>query len=111
VGRGPELNLGERRVNVESLSGGYFQVMYKIDSLLGSLMPYAKYQTYDGASKFDTNAPPMELDELEIGMEWQIRPEIELTTAYSHMQRTNVSSAPYDVIDGDLLRLQLQWNY
>jgi hypothetical protein len=52
----------------------------------------------------------MEVDELEMGVEWQIRPEIELTTAYAHMDCTNVS-APYEVIDGDLLRLQLQWNY
>lgn len=26
-------------------------------------MPYAKFQTYDGAAKFDTNAPHMEVDE------------------------------------------------
>ncbi len=72
--------------------------MVKIDSSLGSLIPYAKFQTYDGAAKFDTNATHMEVDELEIGVEWQIRPEIELTTAYAHMERTNVTSAPYEVI-------------
>ena len=101
---GTRLDLGEQRVSVQSLSGGYIQAMVNIDSSLGSLMPYAKFQTYDGAAKFDTNAPHMEVDEAEMGVEWQIRPEIELTTAYAHMERT--TSAPYEVIDGDLLRLQ-----
>lgn len=111
VGRGPELDLAAQRVSVESLSGGYLQAMYKIDSRHGAFIPYAKLQTFDGASKFDTNAPKMEVDEIEFGVEWQIRPEIEVTAAYAHMDRSNVGSAPYDRIEGDLLRFQLQWNY
>lgn len=68
--------------------------MVKIDSSLGSLMPYAKFQTYDGAAKFDTNAPHMEVDELEIDVEWQIRPEIELTTAFAHMDAPTSAVRP-----------------
>lgn len=111
VGRGPELDLAAQNIEVQSLSGGYIQAMYRTSSPVGMLTPYAKYQTYDGASKFDTNAPHFDVDELEVGLEWQFRPEIELTMAYAHMERTNVTAAPYDVVEGDLLRLQLQWNY
>ena len=111
VGRGPELDLDARTVSVESLSGGYLQAMYRTSTPFGMMTPYVKWQTYDGASKFDANAPHMEVDETEAGLEWQFRPELELTVAYAHMERTNVGSAPYEVIDGDLLRLQLQWTY
>ena len=112
VGRGPELDVDAREIRVRSLSGGYLQAMYKLDTKEhGTFFPYIKGQTYDGASKFDTNAPKMKVDEFDIGIEWQIRPEIEITAAYAHMERTNVGSAPYNVVDGDLLRLQLQVNY
>lgn len=111
VGEGPELDLGQRRIDVQSLSGGYLQAMYRTASPVGMLTPYVKYQTYDGGSKFDTNAPHFDLEEVEAGLEWQFRPELELTMAYSHMNRTNVQAAPYRSIDGDLLRLQLQFNY
>lgn len=112
VGRGPELDIEAQEVRVRSLSGGYLQAMYKLDTKEhGVFFPYIKGQTYDGASKFDTNAPKMKVDEVEAGIEWQIRPELELVAAYAHMERTNVGSAPYNVVDGDLLRFQLQINY
>ena len=111
VGKGPELDLGARQVQVESLSGGYLQAMYRTASPVGMLTPYVKYQTYDGGAKFDTNAPHFDVEELEAGVEWQVFPELELTLAYSHMDRTTVSAAPYETVDGNLLRMQLQWNY
>lgn len=111
VGSGPELDLESRNISVQSLNGGYLQAMMRIHTTLGIMTPYAKIQTFDGASKFDTNAPHMEVDEVEAGLEWQFQPELELTMAYAHMERTQVTTAPYDVADGNLLRLQLQWNY
>ncbi|MEZ2419690.1 porin [Luteibacter sp. RCC_6_2] len=111
VGKGPELDIARRMVRTKSLRGGYAQVMYKFDGGFGSLMPYAKWQTYRGAAKFDTNAPRMEVDELEAGVEWQPSNAIELAVAYANMRRTDVSAAPYRKIDGQLLRVQLQVNY
>lgn len=111
VGKGPELDLGARQVQVQSLNGGYLQAMYRTASPVGMMTPYVKYQTYDGGAKFDTNAPHFDVEELEAGVEWQFWPELELTLAYSHMNRTNVTAAPYRSVDGDLLRMQLQWNY
>ena len=85
--------------------------MYKFDGDYGSLMPYAKWQTYRGAAKFDTNAPKMQVDEIEAGIEWQPSNAVELAVAWANMRRTDVSTAPYRRIDGQLLRMQLQVNY
>lgn len=111
VGKGPELDVARRTIRTKSLRGGYAQVMYKFDGGYGSLIPYAKWQTYRGAAKFDTNAPRMEVDEVEAGVEWQPSSAIELAVAYANMRRTDVSAAPYRRIDGQLLRVQLQVNY
>ncbi|WP_407519111.1 porin [Xanthomonas euvesicatoria] len=111
VGRGPELDVAQRRIRTRSLSGGYVQAMFKHDFNYGTLLPYLKWQTYRGGSKFDTNAPRMRLDEVEAGVEWQPMDALELVFAYSKMKRTDVSTAPYPVVEGDLLRLQLQVNY
>ncbi|QWT22223.1 OprO/OprP family phosphate-selective porin [Bacillus sp. NP157] len=111
VGKGPELDVARRVIRTKSLRGGYAQLMYKIDGGLGALIPYAKWQTYRGAAKFDTNAPKMEVDELEAGVEWQPSSAVELAVAFANMRRTDVSAAPYKRIDGKLVRVQLQVNY
>ncbi|SFR94667.1 Phosphate-selective porin [Dyella sp. OK004] len=112
TGRGPQLDLGKRQIATRSLRGGYVQAMYKIDhGTIGTLKPYVKWQTYRGASKFDTNAPRMLVNETEVGVEWQPSSAVELAVAYANMRRTNVSEAPYRRVMGDLLRLQLQVNY
>ncbi|WP_414674507.1 porin [Luteibacter sp.] len=111
VGQGPGLDVARRIIRTQSVRGGYAQVMYKFDGDFGSLMPYAKWQTYRGASKFDTNAPKMQVYELEAGVEWQPSSAVELAVAWANMRRTDVSAAPYRRIDGQLLRAQLQVNY
>jgi hypothetical protein len=112
VGKGPELDVASRTVRTKSLRGGYAQVMYKFDGdAYGSLIPYAKWQTYRGAAKFDNNAPKMSVDETELGVEWQPSSAVELAVAWANMRRTDVSAAPYRRIDGQLLRVQLQVNY
>lgn len=111
VGKGPELDVARRTVRTKSLRGGYAQVMYKFDGSYGSLIPYAKWQTYRGASKFDTNTPRMNVDELEAGVEWQPSNAIELAVAYANMRRADAIAAPYRKREGQLLRVQLQLNY
>ncbi|HEX7815781.1 porin [Dyella sp.] len=111
VGRGPELDLANRTIRQRSLRGGYVQAMYKIDGAGGSLVPYVKWQTYRGASKFDTNAPRFLLNEVEAGVEWQVSKALEIAIAYANMRRTHLANAPYRRVQGDLLRMQLQVNY
>jgi hypothetical protein len=112
AGRGPQLNLAKGSIDTRPLRGGYVQAMYKIDDrAFGSLMPYIKWQTYKGASKFDTNSPRMLVNETEVGVEWQPSSVVEIAVAYANMRRTHIGKAPYPTINGDLLRVQLQINY
>jgi hypothetical protein len=111
VGKGPQLDVEQQRIRSSTLKGGYIQTMYKMDGSYGSLMPYVKWQSFRGGSKFDTNAPRMRVDETEAGVEWQPMEALEVLFAYANMRRTDVSAAPYPVVEGDLLRLQLQINY
>lgn len=115
-GRSPELNASHTKIEAAKLKGGHIQAMYKLDTNLGSWIPYAKWQRYDGSEKFTVNAPRSIVREKEIGVEWIPRPELELTVAYAKMDRTNVNTFVtalngYRQVDADTLRVQLQWNY
>jgi hypothetical protein len=58
-----------------------------------------------------TNAPRLETDEIELGIEFQPNPELELTLAYAHMQRREGDERLARRAEGDVIRTQLQWNY
>jgi hypothetical protein len=111
-GEGGTLDLDKKKIESQSLSGGYVMAMYKIDKVLRSddaIIPYVKWQTYDGAWKGAANAPRVSVDEIEAGVEWQIMKALEITAAYSTMDRTNTGNLGQ--ASGDMIRTQLQWNY
>jgi hypothetical protein len=111
-GEGGTLDTTQRKITSQDLNGGYVQAMYKIDKVLrsdDSIMPYTKWQTYDGAYKGANNAPRVSVEEIEAGVEWQMMKALELTVAYSTMDRTNVTNLGQ--ASGDMIRTQLQWNY
>jgi len=110
-GKGPELSADQRRIDVDDLQGGYVQAMYKLDTERGTFFPLLRWQYFDGAMKFERNAPSTHIDDIELGVEWQPMPALELTALYTLLDRTNVIDQPYTQFEGDLLRLQLQWNY
>jgi len=112
----PTANSGRGAIESQGLHGGYVQASYKIDKVFrpdGSLMPYAKWQTYRGAWKGATNAPRVSVDEIEVGIEYQMMKALEITLAYATMDRTNTSTGSNYLgqASGDLGRVQLQWNY
>ncbi len=111
-GRGPEFDAATNSIATKSLNGGYIQTMLRIaKSPLGPMMPYARWQHYRGGWKAGLNAPRLETDEVEIGIEFQpIRP-LEFTLAYAHMKRLEADERRSGRAEGDLLRAQLQWNY
>ncbi|HLM42393.1 MAG TPA: porin, partial [Myxococcaceae bacterium] len=85
VGRGPSLGEGDERTVVASraLQGGYAQLMYRLDNVLGgSLVSYVRGTYYEGGKKFETNAPRYRVREAELGVEWQILKALEVTGAY-----------------------------
>lgn len=106
-GRGPELNAARTAVQETSLQGGYAQAMYKWDNV----MPYVRWQQYDGGRKNVTNSPSNVVRETELGVEYQFNKALELTVAYAFTKRTDTINAPYPTRSGELVRFQLQWNY
>ncbi|WP_163782781.1 porin [Myxococcus vastator] len=114
LGRGPSVGEGPvdgLLIDSRQLRGGYAQLMYKLDGVLGvSLIPYVRGTLYDGGKKFETNAPLYDVRELELGAEWQINKALELTGTYLISDRTS-SRYPYLQQQGHVTRVQLQFNY
>ena len=111
-GRGPEYDSASQSIETKRLNGGYVQTMGRVrGSPLGPFMPYARWQYYRGGWKALPNAPRLETDELELGIEFQPTPPIELTVAYSRMKRREADERREGRADGNLIRTQLQWNY
>lgn len=110
--RGPRLNESQTMLEDTSFNGGYVQAMYKVDKFFwGTLFPFVRWQYFDGALMLERNTPKDRVKDLELGLEWQILPEIEITAAYHMMNRTNTKSASYERFKTDVLRFQLQWSY
>ncbi|WP_426756622.1 porin [Myxococcus sp. Y35] len=114
IGRGPSLGEGPVEgllIDSRRLRGGYAQLMYKLDGVLGvSLIPYVRGTLYEGGKKFETNAPLYDVRELEMGAEWQLNKALELTGTYLISDRTS-SRYPYIQEQGHVTRVQLQVNY
>ncbi|QVL45280.1 MAG: porin [Methylophilaceae bacterium] len=125
-GTTPGLDIASNTIREQSLNGGYVQAMYQINNFKffdtnGTLIPFIKWQYFDGASKAETNAPQNHVNDWEIGAEWQIAPEVELVAYYHKMKRTNLvtgalnpnveAKSNYETFDADALRVQLQYNF
>jgi len=117
VGRGPSLDGTQTVVEESSLKGGYVQTMYQIKNGYGTWFPYARYNYFRGGYKSERNSPATQIDEVELGLEWQIHPAAELTTSYTMTDRTNTiarsqaDTLSYGQFQGTLLRFQFQMNY
>jgi hypothetical protein len=112
----PDGNGGLGTIENQGLRGGYVQAMWKFDNVFGTegtIIPYIKWQTYRGAWKGATNAPRVAVDEVEAGIEYQMMKALEVTLAYSNMDRTNTNTGSNYLgqATGDMMRAQLQWNY
>ena len=118
VGRGPGLNDAQDRVIDRPLFGGYLMSMYrhKTDSH-GEFIPFVRWSYFKGGYKSERNAPFAEIDELELGLEWQINKNLELVGIYTLTDRTNTrglstaNTLSYEQFEGQLARFQLQVNF
>lgn len=125
-GKTPGLNTATNTIEEERLNGGYIQAMYKIDNFKvfdtnGTLIPFVRWQYFDGYNKAESNAAKNNVNDWEIGAEWQIAPEVELVAYYHKMKRTNLvtgiqtaeypNRTDYETFDADALRVQLQYNF
>ena len=121
-GRTPGLDVNTSIIDERNLNGGYVQAMYKNDNFKigetnGTIIPFVKWQYFDGYNKAETNSPRNQVNDWEIGAEWQIAPEVELVAEYHRMNRNNLITGnragrpDYERFQANVLRLQLQWNY
>ncbi|MEY4446707.1 MAG: hypothetical protein RL444_1820 [Verrucomicrobiota bacterium] len=113
VGQGPQLNANRDAIGLADLKGGYVLINYRIFSGEQEFFPFVRWNYFDGARKFATNAPKMVVNEIDIGCEWQIRKELELQASYTFTnERNNTSASPYtNVKDARRFAIQLQFNY
>jgi len=112
TGQGPMLNDAGTRIEECNLEGGYIQTSYRYQyGEASEFIPFVRWNYYDGARKFGTNAHKMVVNDLDIGFEWQWRPELELSMMYSLTgERTNAAGTAI-IKDARRLALQLQFNY
>ena len=112
VGQGPEFDKDKGEVVKDDLKGGYVMVNYQATYKNDRYFPYVRYQEYDGGRKVD-NGNRMQTREWEFGTEWQPNPALEITAAYAISDRVveSATTAQNSNQNGQLLRLQAQFNY
>ena len=101
-------------VGVGSLQGGYVTASYKIDSSAGTVIPFSRWQYFDGARKLGSYAPKMKVNEVDFGIEYQPWPEFEIAAIYTRaFERTSSGSSWNNTIfkDQDRFTLHMQFNY
>lgn len=112
IGKGPRYNTATNSVDVTDLDGGYVLLNYKWDIKKQHIYPFAKFQYYDGGKKYEKDARSYVVRDYEIGIEWQPIKAFELTAEYVIADRTFEDSAlPINRQQGNLLRLQAQFNF
>ncbi len=117
VGRGPALNADQTALEERSLYGGYAMVMYREQLTKGELLPFARWNYFQGGYKSERNAPWSEIQEWELGVEWQLSKALEIVALYTLTDRTNTQAnstagtQSYNQFDGEFVRCQVQVTY
>ena len=112
IGTGPRYNPITNRIDVTDLNGGYVLLNYKWDIKKQHIYPFAKFQYYDGGKKYEKDARSYVVRDYQIGFEWQPVKALEFVAEYVIADRTFEDSAlPINRQQGNLLRLQAQFNF
>lgn len=112
IGEGPEYNSATDSIEVQSLKGGYITASYLQRIKKQVLIPFVRYQYYDGGKKHERDARSYNVDELEIGTEWQLNKYFELVVNYTISKRRFEDGLnPDNDQEGNLLRIQAQLNF
>ena len=112
VGNGPEFDKLADSITNQRLHGGFITASYKIDLKGQTLIPFVRYQKYDGGKKHELDARSYEVEELEIGAEWQPNKNFELVVMYTMSSRRYEDYAKQNNYQrGNLLRIQAQVNF
>jgi hypothetical protein len=112
IGRGPEYDKLTNSIIESPLKGGFITASYKLDFKGQTLIPFSRFQYYDGGKKHELDARSYEVKELELGAEWQPNKNFELVVMYTMSARRFEDAAnPTNFQRGNLLRIQAQVNF
>jgi hypothetical protein len=112
VGRGPQFDKTLDSITTQRLHGGYVTASYKLDFKNNTLIPFVRYQVYHGGKKHELDARSYDVQDLEIGAEWQMTKYFELVLMYTMSSRRFEDFVNQDNYQrGNLLRIQAQVNF
>jgi hypothetical protein len=112
IGQGPEFNPLTDSIETQKLKGGFVTLSYLLKAKGHTLIPFIRYQTYDGGKKHEIDARSYNVKEFEIGAEWQPGKNFELVMMYTFSDRRFEDYAVRNNRQkGQLLRIQAQMNF
>jgi phosphate-selective porin len=112
IGNGPEFNKTTQSIEVMPLKGGYVTLSYLEKIKNQTVIPFIRYQYYDGGKKHERDARSYNVEELEVGAEWQFNKNFELVVNYTISKRTYEDFIKQNnTQSGNLLRIQAQVNF
>lgn len=112
VGRGPEYNPATDSVETRDLSGGFATATYRFKVKNHVILPFVRYQVYEGGKKHELDARSYTVNDVEFGIEWQPVKNFELVCEYYMADRRFEDHAkPDNKQRGELLRIQAQFNF
>ena len=115
VGESPMYMVDKDSIASAELQGGFVTVFYmwKMKNKMKSVViPFARGQYYTGGYKASTDAKALKMNEYEMGVEYQIFKNLEITGAYVISTRNSSDKAKeFNNQSGNLVRLQVQINY
>ena len=112
IGSGPEYNKETNAIENQPAKGGYVTLSYmkRFDDHI--IIPFTRFQSYEGGKKHELDARSYDMHELEIGVEYQPSPKFELVTMYTISNRRFEDAVNRDNLQkGSLLRIQAQVNF
>jgi hypothetical protein len=112
IGKGPEFNKVTDSIEVRDLKGGYATVSYMHKAGNHIIIPFARYTYYKGGKKHELDARSYEVNDVEVGIEWQPMKQFELVVMYTMSNRRYEDFANQDNHQiGNLMRIQAQINF
>jgi len=112
VGVGPEYHPQRDSIETRRLHGGFVTASYLIRRNGQVVIPFSRWQVYEGGKKHERDARSHSVHDLEVGVEWQPNPAFELVAEwYRGDRRFEDKLRPSNRQAGQLFRLQAQFNY
>ena len=112
IGNGPEFNKVTDSIEVMPLKGGFITTNYFIKIQKQILIPFIRYQYFEGGKKHEKDARSYIVNDVEFGAEWQLNKNFELVVNYTMSNRRYEDFSKQDNLQvGNLLRIQAQVNF